>query len=77
MFELLIPIVAVLIVVVLLLYRKVGSLEEELGQVHFDKKSQSVKYGRLSEQFMPFLKDYPYDPQQFRFIGTPIDGILN
>ena len=29
----------------------------------------------MSEQFMPFLKDYPYDPQNFRFIGSPIDGI--
>lgn len=29
----------------------------------------------MSEQFIPFLKSYPYDPQNFRFIGTPIDGV--
>ena len=29
----------------------------------------------MTEQFLPFLKDYPYDPQNFRFIGTPVDGI--
>ncbi len=29
----------------------------------------------MTEQFMPFLADYPYDPSNFRFIGTPIDGI--
>jgi len=29
----------------------------------------------MTEQFMPFLKDFPYDPTNFRFIGSPIDGI--
>jgi predicted Holliday junction resolvase-like endonuclease len=24
---------------------------------------------------MPFLKNYPYNPDNFRFIGSPIDGI--
>ena len=24
---------------------------------------------------MPFLESYPYDPHDFRFVGTPIDGI--
>ena len=29
----------------------------------------------MTEQFLPFLDDYPYDPQDFRFLGTPIDGV--
>jgi len=29
----------------------------------------------MTEQFMPFLKNYPYNPEKFRFIGSPIDGI--
>jgi predicted Holliday junction resolvase-like endonuclease len=45
------------------------------ADVAFAKASLSSKYGKMSEQFMPFLKDYPYDPQNFRFLGTPIDGI--
>jgi len=24
---------------------------------------------------MPFLRQYPYDAGNFRFIGTPIDGV--
>lgn len=24
---------------------------------------------------MPFLDSYPFEPSNFRFIGTPIDGI--
>lgn len=41
----------------------------------FQKSSLSSKYGKMTEQFLPFLKDYPYDPQNFRFIGSPIDGV--
>ncbi len=43
--------------------------------ISFQKSSLSSKYGKMTEQFMPFLKDFPYDPQNFRFIGSPIDGI--
>jgi len=46
-----------------------------LRQVHFQKRSLSTKYGKTSEQFMPFLRQYPYDAGNFRFIGTPIDGV--
>ena len=35
----------------------------------------STRYGQMTEQFMPFLNDYPWDPERFRFIGSPIDGI--
>ena len=29
----------------------------------------------MTEQFMPFVSSYPWDPGRFRFIGSPIDGI--
>ena len=70
-----IELVAVLVlalVLVLLLYRRAWI---ELRELKFSKHSLSSKYGKMTEQFMPFIKDYPYDPQGFRFIGTPIDGI--
>lgn len=50
-------------------------LRLELTTVRFDKQSQSSRYGKMSEQFMPFLESYPYDEHNFRFIGTPIDGL--
>lgn len=46
-----------------------------IKSLKFSKQSQSVKYGQMSEQFMPFLKEYPYNSQEFKFIGKPIDGI--
>ncbi len=54
---------------IIYLYRK------ELNELKFQKYSLSSKYGKMSEQFMPFLEHYPFDRQNFRFIGTPIDGI--
>ncbi|MBI4018684.1 MAG: hypothetical protein HY364_00335 [Candidatus Aenigmarchaeota archaeon] len=41
----------------------------------FRGRSLSVKYGKMSEQFFPFLDSYPYDRQNFRFLGAPIDGV--
>lgn len=67
-----VAILLLLLVAVLYLYRRAW---HELSALKSSKQSLSTKYGKLTEQFMPFMKDYPYDSQQFRFIGTPIDGL--
>jgi len=34
------------------------------------------RIGKLtSQQYHPFMKQYPYNPDNFRFLGDPIDGI--
>ena len=65
-----------LFLLVLFLLSKLSSLQEALGDLQFSKASQSVKYGKLTEQFIPFTKDFPYDSESFRFLGNPIDGIF-
>jgi len=40
-----------------------------------DRRSQATRYGNLSEQFAPWMAGWPFDPQNFRFIGKPIDGV--
>ena len=50
-------------------------LLKKLFLLQHKKHSQSVRYGKLSEQFFPFLKKYPFDSSNFRFIGNPIDGV--
>lgn len=65
-------ILVAIIIILFLLWRRAAASHAEVA---FQKSSLSSKYGKMSEQFMPFLKDYPYDPQNFRFLGTPIDGI--
>lgn len=69
----LIIILSSLIVLFFLLWRRTVKL---LKNTKFAKISLSTKYGKMTEQFMPFLSNFPYDPSAFRFIGTPIDGIL-
>jgi len=71
----LIAIVIVLLIFIIYFFKKAQSLEQSLDELAFNKSSQSVKYGKLTEQWIPFSKDAPFDPQNFRFIGSPIDGI--
>ena len=54
--------------VVVLLYKS-------LKELRFRKRSQSSKYGNLTEQFLPLADNFPWDPGKFRFLGSPIDGV--
>ena len=65
-----------LLVVLLVLWRKNSELSEALSAVSFSKSSQSVKYGKMAEHFIPFSQKFPYSPNQFRFIGNPVDGVV-
>lgn len=38
-------------------------------------RSLSTRYGQITEQFLPLVNAYPYDPKNFRFLGSPIDGV--
>jgi predicted Holliday junction resolvase-like endonuclease len=62
----------ILSVILFLLWRKSS---ERLSQMKFQKHSLSTKYGKITEQFLPFLDTFPYNPSNFRFLGTPIDGV--
>ena len=48
---------------------------DTLRDLRFSSQSRSTRYGQMTEQFMPFISDYPWDPSRFRFIGSPVDGI--
>ena len=39
------------------------------------KKSSEIRVGKIGENMAPFLKAWPYDPNNFRFLGNPVDGI--
>jgi len=68
-------IILILIALALILFALWRRAASRHAEVAFAKNSLSSKYGKMTEQFMPFLKDYPYDPQNFRFLGTPVDGV--
>ncbi|MFH1445055.1 MAG: Holliday junction resolvase-like protein [Nanoarchaeota archaeon] len=77
--DILFVIVIFLLVFVIYLYRNVYKENTKLRLLAEDlrssKQSLSTKYGKMTEQFIPFLEVYPYNEQNFRFLGTPIDGI--
>ena len=39
------------------------------------QRSLSASYGRITEQWFPLMDGYPYDSANFRFLGTPVDGV--
>jgi predicted Holliday junction resolvase-like endonuclease len=69
---LLLVLLALLVLGWLLAMRALGTLRD----ARKEKRSQSAKYGNLTEQFAPWMKDWPFeDPGGFRFVGKPIDGV--
>ncbi len=39
-------------------------------------QSRAVLGGKFTEQIVPYLPDFRYDPTEVRFIGSPIDMIV-
>ncbi len=37
--------------------------------------SKSTKLGKAVEQLVPLSDEYPFNPSNFRFIGSPVDGV--
>ena len=66
----------VLLILSLILAVWIIKLRNQLNELQFLKSSQSVKYGKLTEQWIPFSSQFPHDAAKFRFIGEPIDGIV-
>lgn len=49
--------------------------EDRYNKLLSQKKSSEVRLGQISEHMAPFTEAWPYDSKNFRFIGSPIDGI--
>jgi hypothetical protein len=65
----------VLLLLVLILSWRVRRLAAQVDDETFRNRSLSTTYGRITEQWFPLLGEYPYDPQEFRFLGSPVDGV--
>lgn len=40
------------------------------------QKSQAVILGKVTEHFIPYMPDFPYNPKDARFIGSPVDFVV-
>jgi predicted Holliday junction resolvase-like endonuclease len=54
---------------------KAAIWKNRFQQIQHDKISSEVRVGKIGENMAPFLEDWPYDPNTFRFLGNPVDGI--
>jgi len=55
--------------------RQAALAKEEIKLQKYRNQSLSTKYGQITEQFLPLVECYPYDSRNFRFLGSPIDGV--
>jgi len=39
-------------------------------------RSEAVTTGKISEQLLPFLPDFPFNPRDVRFLGSPVDLVV-
>lgn len=44
--------------------------------IDLSKRSQSTRYGNITEQFAPWMAGWPFEEREgFRFLGKPVDGV--
>ncbi len=68
----------VVVILVWVIYRqkqRISALALSLDQLRSRKQSIVTRFGQITEQFIPFLTVFPFDPKSFRFLGDPVDGI--
>ncbi len=58
-----------------LLKRRLNVALLMLDEQRTKQRSLSASYGRITEQWFPLMDRYPYDSANFRFLGTPVDGV--
>ena len=55
--------------------KKLIKLTLKNNKIVHQKKSSEVRLGKTVENVAPFLDEWPYESNNFRFLGNPIDGI--
>ena len=53
----------------------IDRLSTENATIVSHRKSSEVRLGKIAENMAPFFNDWPYNPNTFRFLGDPVDGI--
>lgn len=54
---------------------KAAEYKEKYEKELYHRKSSEVRLGKIGENLAPFVKEWPWNPGKFRFLGNPIDGI--
>jgi predicted Holliday junction resolvase-like endonuclease len=57
------------------LSERVMARDEKINKVNYQRKSSEVRLGKIGENLAPFTEHWPWDANNFRFLGSPIDGV--
>jgi predicted Holliday junction resolvase-like endonuclease len=68
-------VVLVLTITVVFCFRRIQVLQAKLQSQKSSLQSFHVKTGNIAEQMAPFSSAFPWNPEGFKFLGKPIDGI--
>lgn len=60
---------------VILLFLLLTRTRRRLRKAVSQRQSTAARHGQIYEQYFPMLKDYPYESKDFRFLGSPVDGV--
>ncbi len=52
------------------------NLELPEARKHAIAQSRAVLSGQVSEQWLPFFPDFPFNPSEARFLGAPVDMVV-
>jgi predicted Holliday junction resolvase-like endonuclease len=58
------------------IFREWQLSEEKRIRKDAAERSQAVIRGKMTEHLIPYFPDFPYNPKDARFLGTPIDFIV-
>jgi predicted Holliday junction resolvase-like endonuclease len=81
----LVGLVVLLGILLLISLRRAMGLHQELSILRQDFEAESkrrigqskaVILGQVAEQFAPYLADFPWNPKDARFLGSPIDFVV-
>jgi len=50
--------------------------EEAIIRSDAVRRSQSVTKGKITEHLIPYFPDFPYNPKDARFLGSPVDLVV-
>ncbi len=76
MLEILLALLSVILAIIsVFLIKKLADAYTKIDELESRLKGEQIKKGLLAEQLLPFAKQFPFKPENFRFLGSPIDGI--
>lgn len=55
--------------------RRLEEARQQRDEEESRRRSLATTYGQITEQFAPLIDAYPWDSEDFRFLGSPVDGI--